>query len=97
MPTAAPTPQGGWVIQVGSFGDARAAQAALERASSALPESIRSHGAATIDEVKRAQKTVHRARFTNLTQDEATDGCKRLSQRKIYCSAIQIAAWSGAH
>ena len=86
---------GGWVIQVGSFSDSRTAQAALERASAALPESIRSHGAATVDEMKRAQKTVHRARLTNLTQDEATDGCKRLSQRKIYCSAIQVTAWNG--
>jgi hypothetical protein len=84
------------VIQIGSFGDARTAQAALERASSALPDQIRSHGAATVDEVKVAQKTVHRARLTNLSQDEATDGCKRLSQRKIYCSAVQVSAWSAS-
>lgn len=93
-PVPAAAPQGGWVIQVGSFSDARTAQAALERASGALPEPVRSHGAATVDEVKRAQKTVHRARFTNLSQDEATDGCKRLSQKKIYCSAIQVTAWN---
>jgi D-alanyl-D-alanine carboxypeptidase len=96
MPVPAPVAQGGWVIQVGSFSDSRAAQAALERASSALPEAIRSHGAATVDEVKHGQKTVHRARLTNLSQDEATDGCKRLSQRKIYCSAIQVTAWNAA-
>jgi len=96
MPVPAPVAQGGWVIQVGSFGDSRAAQSALERASNALPESIRSHGAATVDEVKHGQKTVHRARFTNLSQDEATDGCKRLNQRKIYCSAIQVTAWNAA-
>jgi D-alanyl-D-alanine carboxypeptidase len=95
MAVPAAAPQGGWVIQVGSFSDSRSAQAALERASGALPEPIRSHGAATVDEVKRAQKTVHRARLTNLSQDEATDGCKRLSQRKIYCSAIQVTAWNG--
>ena len=84
------------MIQVGSFSDSRAAQAALERASGALPDSIRSHGAATVDEVQLAQKTVHRARLTNLSQDEAIDGCKRLSQRKIYCSAIQVTAWNAA-
>ena len=82
------------MIQVGSFSDSRTAQAALERASGALPDPIRSHGAATVDEVRLAQKTVHRARLTNLSQEEATDGCKRLSQRKIYCSAIQVTAWN---
>ncbi len=94
MPVAAAPAQGGWVIQVGSFNDSRTAQAALERASNALPEAIRSHGAATIDESRRAQKTVYRARLTNLSQDEATDGCKRLSQRKISCSAVQVTAWN---
>jgi hypothetical protein len=47
-----------------------------------------------VDEVQLAQKTLHRARLTNLSQDEAVDGCKRLSQRKIYCSAIQVTAWN---
>jgi D-alanyl-D-alanine carboxypeptidase len=98
-PAAAPADPGGlsigsWVIQVGSFSDSRAAQLALERASSALPESIRSHGAVTIDEVQMAQKTFHRARLANLSQDEAIDGCKRLEQRKIYCSALQVTAWN---
>ncbi len=85
---------GSWVIQIGSFGDSRAAQAALERASSALPDTIRSHGAVTVDEVQMAQKTFHRARVTNLSQDEAVDACKRLEQRKIYCAALQVTAWN---
>lgn len=85
---------GSWVIQVGSFSDSRAAQAALERANSMLPEVIRSHGALSIDEVQMAAKTFHRARVTNLSQDEAIDGCKKLEQRKVYCSAIQVTAWN---
>ena len=85
---------GSWVIQIGSFGDSRAAQVALERASSALPDAIRSHGAIAVDEVQMAQKTFHRARVTNLSQDEAVDGCKRLEQRKIYCAALQVTAWN---
>ena len=70
-----------------------AAQLALERAAAALPDTMRS-GATTVDEVQMAQKTLHRARLTNLSQDEAVDGCKRLEQRKIYCSAIQVTAWN---
>jgi len=85
---------GSWVIQIGSFSDSRAALSALERASSALPDAIRSHGAATVDEVQMAQKTFHRARLTSLSQEEAISGCKRLEQRKIYCSAIQVTAWN---
>src|SRR6202044_1414195 len=78
---------GSWVIQVGSFNDGPSGELALERATGALPEPIRAHGSATIDEVQMAQRTFHRARLTNLSQTEAIDGCKKLSQRKIYCSA----------
>jgi len=85
---------GSWVIQVGSFGDSRAAQQALERASAALPPELRAHSAASVDEVQAAQRTFHRARLINLTQDEAVDGCRRLTQRKIYCSAMQGGAWT---
>ena len=99
-PVAAGTPTiGSWVIQVGSFNDGHSAELALERATSALPDPIRSHGSATIDEVQMAQRTFHRARLTNLSQTEAIDGCKKLTQRKIFCSALQVTAWNtpGAH
>jgi len=80
------------VIQVGSFSDSRSAQAALERATGALPEAIRSHGAVTVDEVQVSERTLHRARLINLSQQEAVDGCKRLSQYKINCAAIHVTA-----
>lgn len=83
---------GSWVIQVGSFNDAQAAQLALERASSALAD-MRSL-TATVDEVQMASKTFHRARLTNLSQTQAVDGCKRLEKKKIYCAAIQVTAWN---
>jgi sporulation related protein len=83
---------GSWVIQVGSFNDAQAAQLALERASSTLVD-MRSL-TATVDEVQMANKTFHRARLTNLSQAQAVDGCKRLEKKKIYCSAIQVTAWN---
>ncbi len=85
---------GSWVIQVGSFGDSQAAQLALERASSALPNTLRSSAAAAVDEVQMASKTFHRARLTNLSQAQAVDGCKRLEKHKIYCAAIQVTAWN---
>src|SRR5882757_2881016 len=55
---------GSWVIQVGSFSDSQAAQLALERASAALPDSMRAAAAASVDEVQMANKTFHRARLT---------------------------------
>jgi hypothetical protein len=91
-PTLSTPTLGTWVIQVGSFSDSNAALTALERATAALPEAVRSHGAATIDEVQMAQKTLHRARLINLSQEEAVGGCKRLEQRKIFCSALQVTA-----
>jgi len=84
---------GSWVIQVGSFGDPQSAQLALERASSAIPDTMRT-GSVTVDEVQMANKTFHRARLTNLSQAQAVDGCKRLEKRKIYCSAIQVTVWN---
>lgn len=85
---------GSWVIQVGSFADADAAQLALGRASMALSEGQRQTAAASIDEVQMASKTFHRARLTNLSQTQAVDGCKRLEKKKIYCSALQVTAWN---
>jgi D-alanyl-D-alanine carboxypeptidase len=101
-PAAAPAPPpaktdapplGSWVIQVGSFGDPQAARLALERASAALADSMRSI-ATMVDEVQMANRTFHRARLTNLSQDQAIDGCKRLEKRKIYCSALEVTAWN---
>src|SRR6185312_7913429 len=83
---------GSWVIQVGSFANSKAAQAALERATASLPASIRSHGAASLDEVQASDKRLHRSRLTNLSQQEAIDGCKKLSQHKIYCAALQVSS-----
>jgi D-alanyl-D-alanine carboxypeptidase len=84
---------GSWVIQVGSFNEPQAAQAALQRAASALPDGARS-ASAVVDEVQMASRTFHRARIANLTQEQAVDGCRRLEKKKIYCSAIQVTAWN---
>jgi D-alanyl-D-alanine carboxypeptidase len=85
---------GSWVIQVGSFNDGRAAEGALERATTALPDPIRARASATMDEIQMAQRTFYRARLANLSQTDAIEGCKKLSQRKIYCSALQVTAWN---
>ncbi|MBI3199161.1 MAG: D-alanyl-D-alanine carboxypeptidase [Rhodospirillales bacterium] len=98
---AAPAPRepetpsvGSWVIQVGSFNESQAAQLALERASAALPSTMRSTAAATVDEVQMANKVFHRARLTNLSQEQAVDGCKRLEKQKIYCAPLQVTSWN---
>jgi len=83
---------GSWVIQVGSFSEPQAAQAAVERASAALPNAR--SASAIVDEVQMANRTFHRARLINLSQEQATEGCKRLEKRKIYCSALQVTAWN---
>lgn len=94
VPPANDTPTlGSWVIQVGSFNDPQAAQLALARATSQLPASVKS-ASAMVDEVQMANRTFHRARLGNLSQDQAVDGCKQLEKKKIYCSALQITAWN---
>ncbi len=94
-PPAATEPAiGSWAIQIGSFTDAHSAELAVARATAALPAPFRTHGAVTVDEVELAGRTFHRARLTSLSQEEAIDGCKRLEQHKIYCSALQVTAWN---
>lgn len=83
---------GSWVIQVGSFSEPQAAQAALERATAALPDAR--SASAIVDEVQMANRVFHRARLINLSQEQATEGCKRLEKRKVYCSALQVTAWN---
>lgn len=92
-PPAADTPSlGSWVIQVGSFSEPQAAQAALERATAALPNAR--SASAIVDEVQMANRVFHRARLINLSQEQAVEGCKRLEKRKVYCSALQVTAWN---
>lgn len=95
---AVPAPEnpslGSWVIQVGSFNEPQSAQLALERATAALPSAMRSNASAAVDEIQMASKVFHRARLTNLSQEQAVDGCKRLEKQKIYCSPLQITAWN---
>lgn len=83
---------GSWVIQVGSFSEPQAAQAALERATAALPDAR--SASAIVDEVQMANRVFHRARLINLSQEQAVEGCKRLEKRKVYCSALQVTAWN---
>ena len=82
------------MIQVGSFNEPQAAQMALQRASSALPATTSKSASVTVDEVQMANRTFHRARLTNLSQEQAVDGCKQLEKKKIYCSALQITSWN---
>jgi len=98
VPPAAPSVSsdmpalGSWVIQVGSFSEPQAAQAALERATAALPDAR--SASAIVDEVQMANRVFHRARLINLSQNQAVEGCKRLEKRKVYCSALQVTAWN---
>jgi D-alanyl-D-alanine carboxypeptidase len=41
-----------------------------------------------------ANKVFHRARLTNLSQEQAIDGCKRLEKQKIYCAPLQVTSWN---
>ena len=55
---------------------------------------MRSTAAATVDEVQLANKVFHRARLTNLSQEQAIDGCRRLEKQKIYCAPLQVTSWN---
>jgi len=55
---------------------------------------MRSNASAAVDEIQMASKVFHRARLTNLSQEQAVDGCKRLEKQKIYCSPLQVTAWN---
>lgn len=78
----------GWIIQVGAFDDEAEAK---QRLSSARSKAGKLLGAADpfTEPVSKGDKTLYRARFAGLKQNQAEAACRYLKRNDIACMAIR--------
>ncbi len=75
-----------WTIQVGAYGNRKAAQNAAGQAL----KSVGGNAEVQIDTVKKGRKQLYRAKVTGLTEDQAHRACKTLARGKgNSCQIIQ--------
>jgi hypothetical protein len=80
-PAPAPTPAGGWAVQVGAFANPTQARGAAEAAQDAAG------GRTAVQPVASGRATLYRARVTGLSQPAAQAACDRL-RRKGACIVL---------
>ena len=90
VPASAETrvPRGGWVIQVGAFEDIGEAKERLTSARSKAAKLLE-HGDPFTEPVMKGDKTLYRARFAGLNQEQAEAACRYLKRSEIACMAMR--------
>jgi D-alanyl-D-alanine carboxypeptidase len=81
-------PRGGWIIQVGAFEDIGEAKERLSSAKSKAAKLLE-HGDPFTEPVVKGDKTLYRARFAGLNQEQAEAACKHLKRSDIACMAMR--------
>jgi D-alanyl-D-alanine carboxypeptidase len=81
-------PPGHWAIQVGAFANLATAQAAAEKARSAVPDLLRTATTVLPATAPFGGKPAFRARLSGLSQVAAVDACSRLSSRGVACMTV---------
>lgn len=76
-----------WGIQVGAFGQAKAANRAIEGAAASLGALV-AGAEGTVVPLPSGNRTLYRARLAGLSEDGAREACRRLTVRKGSCSVI---------
>ena len=93
-PPAAPPParevrmHGGWIIQVGAFDDEAEARQRLSSAKDKAATMLARADSFT-EPVVKGDKTLYRARFAGLKQEDAEAACRHLKRNDIACMAIK--------
>jgi hypothetical protein len=84
---------GHWAIQVGAFGSATQAEAAVSAARKTARAEL---GAAhpTVTSVQHSRTVLYRARLTGMSRGEATQACERLSRGRGNCIVLSPDAQS---
>lgn len=90
IPTASEMriPRGGWIIQVGAFEDIGEAKERLSSVKSKAAKLLE-RGDPFTETVVRGDKTLYRARFAGLNQEQAEAACKHLKRSEIACMAMR--------
>jgi D-alanyl-D-alanine carboxypeptidase len=92
--TAAPSPareirvHSGWIIQVGAFDDEAEAKQRLNSAKDKAATMLARADSFT-EPVVKGDKTLYRARFAGLKQEDAEAVCRHLKRNDIACMAIK--------
>lgn len=89
----ASAPQGGWAIQVGAYGSAEKAKAALGIAELSAVQMLM-QGQPMVVEVHEAAGTIYRARVVQLPHAQAINACSRLANGPTGCEILSPDAQS---
>ncbi len=84
----ASAPGGGWAIQVGAYANLSKAQAAAEKARSALPDLLRTAYVVLPPTTPLGTQVAFRARLAGLSALSAIDACARLGSRGVSCMTV---------
>lgn len=68
----------GWTVQIGAFSEHGASVLALQRAQKNLPSAIAQRGKPVVAPLMTQRGIVYRARFRNLSREQATETCQKL-------------------
>ena len=81
-------PRSGWIVQVGAYEDIAEAREKLIAAKAKAANLLRS-GDPFTEPVVKGDKTLYRARFAGLKQDQAEAVCRELKRTDIVCMAVK--------
>ena len=88
IPSSDIKPRSGWIVQVGAYEDIAEAREKLATAKTKAAGLLQSSDPFT-EPVVKGDKTLYRARFAGLKQDQAEAACRQLKRSDIVCMAIR--------
>ncbi|MES1154864.1 MAG: SPOR domain-containing protein, partial [Pseudorhodoplanes sp.] len=88
IPSSENKPRSGWIIQVGAYEDIAEAREKMNIARAKAAGLLQGSDPFT-ETVVKGDKTLYRARFAGLKQDQAEAACRALKRSEIVCMAIR--------
>jgi len=83
-----------WGVQVGAFSQADNAHRALDAAAGVLAPVLGAQGSSVVTESDNSTSPLYRARFVNLSEAQAREGCKLLAAQQMSCQVVRYSAGS---
>lgn len=83
-----------WAVQVGAFSQFANAYRALDEAEIVLNPVFGGKGSSVVTAAENDGATLYRARFVNLSEDQAREGCRVLAARNLSCAVVRYSAGS---
>jgi len=83
-----------WAVQVGAFSQFANAYKALDDAEGVLSPIFGGKGTSVVTAAENEGTTLYRARFVNLSESQAREGCEALTARNLSCAVVRYSAGS---